>query len=211
MSFIDSLSDDQLDALKEVGNIGSGNAATSLSMLLGCKIDMKIPAIRIVDYNEMMDLVGGAETIIVSVFLRIEGDTPGNMFFVLTPEEASHFVKQMTDRPNFSVLETPCDEMAFSALQEAGNILAGSYLSALSDFIELSIQPSVPILTIDMAGAILAEGLMELSQVSDYAIIIETIIDYHGENKQQIKGHFFLLPDPDSFSKIFNKLGVADQ
>lgn len=211
MPIFDALTDYQLDVLKEVGNIGSGNAATSLSMLLGDKIDMKIPAVRVVDYNEMMDLVGGAETLIAAVFLRIEGDTPGNMFFVLSPEEASNFVKQMTGQSNFSVSEPPHDEMALSALQEAGNILAGSYLSALSDFIELSLQPSVPILTIDMAGAILAEGLMELSQVSDYAIIIETIIDNHSENKQQIKGHFFLLPDPDSFSKIFSKLGVADQ
>ncbi|WP_440895329.1 chemotaxis protein CheC [Amphibacillus sp. Q70] len=211
MSIFDSLTEGQLDVLKEVGNIGSGNAATSLSMLLGHKIDMKIPAVRVVDYNEMMDLVGGPETLIAAVFLRIEGDTPGNMFFVLSPEEASNFVKQMTGQANFSVSEPPHDEMALSALQEAGNILAGSYLSALSDFIELSLQPSVPILTIDMAGAILAEGLMELSQVSDYAIIIETIIDNHSENKQQIKGHFFLLPDPDSFSKIFNKLGVSDQ
>ena len=211
MSIFDQITEYQLDVLKEVGNIGSGNAATSLSMLLGSKIDIKIPAVRLVDYNEMMDLVGGSETLIAAIFLRIEGETPGNMFFVLSSQEATNFVEQMTGQTDFSIENPPHDEMALSALQEAGNILAGSYLTALSDFLKLSLQPSVPILTIDMAGAILTEGLMELSQVSDYAIIIETIIDNHEEVKKQIKGHFFLLPDPDSFLKIFNKLGVQDQ
>ncbi|WP_017471906.1 chemotaxis protein CheC [Amphibacillus jilinensis] len=211
MSFIESLTDYQLDALKEVGNIGSGNAATSLSMLLNHKVDMKVPAVRIVDYNEMMELVGGPDKLIAAVFLRIEGEAPGNMFFVLSPEEAETFVKQMTGSEDFSVQEPPFDEMAMSALQEMGNILAGSYLSALSDFINVLLQPSVPLLTIDMAGAILAEGLLELSQVSDYAIIIDTIIDDHEDENKPIQGHFFLLPDPDSFPKIFNKLGIPDQ
>ncbi|HHU20770.1 MAG TPA: chemotaxis protein CheC [Bacilli bacterium] len=211
MSIFDSLTEYQLDVLKEVGNIGSGNAATSLSMLVGSKIDMRIPTVRLVDYNEMMDLVGGPETLIAAIFLRIEGETPGNMFFVLSSQEASNFVEQMTGQTDFSIEHPPHDEMALSALQEAGNILAGSYLTALSDFLKLSLQPSVPILTIDMAGAILTEGLMELSQISDYAIIIETIIDNHADQTEQIKGHFFLLPDPESFPKIFSKLGVADQ
>lgn len=211
MLHFDSLTESQLDLLKEVGNIGSGNAATSLSMLTGEKIDMKIPTVRIVEYDQMMELVGGPEALIVAVFLRIEGDIPGNMFFVLSMEEAGNFVEQMTGQDDFTVGHPPHDEMALSALEEAGNILAGSYLTALSDFLKLSLQPSVPMLTIDMAAAILTEGLIELSHFTDHAIIIETMIDTHRKNQKQIKGHFFLLPDPDSFQKIFNKLGVADQ
>jgi len=211
MTPFSNLSESQVDLLKEVGNIGSGNAATSLSMLIGDKIDMKIPTVRIVGYDEMMDLVGGPDALITAIFLRIEGDTPGNMFFVLSPEETVNFIEQMTGQEDFSVGQPPYDEMALSALEEAGNILAGSYLSALSDFLKLSVQPSVPVLTIDMAAAILTEGLIEISQFGDYAIIIETVIDNHGKKQKQIKGHFFLLPDPDSFEKIFNKLGVADQ
>ncbi|WP_067838538.1 chemotaxis protein CheC [Amphibacillus sediminis] len=211
MSFIESLTDYQIDTLKEIGNIGAGNAATSLSMLLNRKVDMHVPAVRVVDYNEMMELAGGPETIIAAVFLRIEGDAPGNMFFVLSPEEANGFVKQMTGLTEFSITDAEPNDMALSALQEMGNILAGSYLSALSDFINVLLQPSVPLLTIDMAGAILAEGLLELSQVSDYAIIIETIIDDQEDHNQPIRGHFFLLPDPDSFPKIFNQLGVMDK
>src|SRR5690625_5988510 len=81
MTPFSNLSESQVDLLKEVGNIGSGNAATSLSMLIGDKNDMKIPTVRIVGYDEMMDLVGGPDALITAIFLRIEGDTPGNMFF----------------------------------------------------------------------------------------------------------------------------------
>ncbi|WP_182199178.1 chemotaxis protein CheC [Paraliobacillus salinarum] len=209
MSYIESLNENQLDALKEVGNIGSGNAATSLSTLLHRKVDMKVPAVRVVDFDEMMDLVGGPDTLIVSVFLRINGEAPGNMFFVLSPDEAEAFVKEMTGIDNFSVMQPPFDEMGLSALQEMGNILAGSYLSALSDFIHILLQPSVPLLHIDMAGAILTQGLIELSQESDYAIIIDTFINDVNSEREPIKGHFFLLPDPESFPKIFDQLGVS--
>ena len=208
MSFIESLTEYQLDTLKEVGNIGSGNAATSLSTLLNQKVDMTVPAVRIVDFDQMMDLVGGPDTLIVSVYLRIQGDAPGNMFFVLSPSEAETFVREMTGMDSFTFDNPPFNEMSLSALQELGNILAGSYLSALSDFINVLLQPSVPLLHIDMAGAILTQGLMELSQESDYAIIIDTIINEQGNENDPIKGHFFLLPDPESFPKIFDRLGV---
>ena len=96
-----------------------------------------------------------------------------------------------------------------SCLQELGNILSGSYLSALSDFTNLNIYPSVPSLTIDMVGATLSFGLLELSQVSDYAIVIDTVLEKEGNLFETINGHFFLLPDPNSFDVIFNSLGVA--
>lgn len=211
LAYFESLTQFQLDTLKEVGNIGSGNAATALSKMLNQKIDMYVPSVRVVNYDEMMELVGGPEELITAVFFRIEGEAPGNMFFILSPREANAFVRQLTGIEDFSVTDEDNNEMGLSALQEIGNILAGSYLSALSDFINILMQPSIPILTVDMAGAILAEGLLELSQVSDSAIVIDTMIDDHRDDTDPIKGHFFLLPDPDSFDKIFSKLGVSDQ
>lgn len=211
MASIESLTALQLDVMKEIGNIGSGNAATALSKMLNKKIDMHVPSVRVVDFEEMMNLVGGPEEIIATVYLRIEGEVPGQMFFILSPEEAESFVKQLTGIDDFSVVDHPDNPMALSALQEIGNILAGSYLSALSDFIGGSLQPSIPLLTIDMAGAILAEGLLEISQVSDYAMVIDTLIDDREDDGDPIKGHFFLLPDPDSFDHLFDKLGVNDQ
>ncbi|SFM31889.1 chemotaxis protein CheC [Gracilibacillus orientalis] len=204
---IENLSQHHLDVLKEVGNIGAGNAATALSSLLGKKIDMSVPAIKIVDFNELMAFVGGPEQVIVSVFLRIQGEAPGSMFFVLSPVEARSLVEQLTGTSGDNIEE---NDLAISAISEIGNILSGSYLSALSDFTSINMQPTVPNLTIDMAAAILMQGLLEISQESDYAIIIDTMIEEEEESNESVKGHFFLLPDPDSFDEIFKALGVEE-
>lgn len=209
MVFLDKFSTVHLDVLKEIGNIGAGHAATALSTLLNKKIDMRVPKVRVVSFDEMMDMAGGPENIVASVFLRIEGEAPGSMFFVLSIEQASTFIKQMIGDVNFSFEQPPYNELAMSALQELGNILSGSYLSSLSDFTNLDLYPSVPALSIDMVGAIISFGLIELSQVSDYAIVIDTALDDDDlDVSESVKGHFFLLPDPDSFEIIFRALGV---
>jgi chemotaxis protein CheC len=209
MSFLEKISPIHLDILKEIGNIGAGNAATALSTMLDKKIDMKVPNVRIVSFDEMMELAGGPETIVASVFLRIEGDAPGSMFIVLPPRQATHFIHQMIDEVDFSFERPPFSEIAMSALQELGNILTGSYLSALSDFTGLHLYPSVPALSIDMVGAIISYGLIELSQVSDYAIVIETALSEVELGANSVNGHFFLLPDPESFDIIFASLGAG--
>lgn len=211
MDRLDQLTQIHLDVLKEIGNIGAGNAATALSELLNKKIDMSIPYIKIVDFNELIDLVGGPERLIVAVFLRIQGDAPGSMFFILSPEEADTLAQQLTGDNHFQTTLMEDNPLAYSALSEVGNILSGSYLSSLSDFTTLNLQPTVPTLVIDMAAAILMEGLVEISQESDYAIMIDTMIEEGENGGTQVKGHFFLLPDPESFAKIFRALGVQNQ
>ncbi|QED47564.1 chemotaxis protein CheC [Cytobacillus dafuensis] len=209
MSFIKNISSMHLDILKEIGNIGAGHAATALSKLLNKKIDMKVPDVRVVSFDEMMNMMGGADNVVAGVFLRIEGDAPGSMFFVLPIEQATHFIQEMIGDESFNLELPPYNEIGISAFQELGNILSGSYLSSLSDFTNLSLYPSVPSLSIDMAGAIISYGLIELSQVSDYAIVIDTALnDDEGIDLESVKGHFFLLPDPESFETIFTSLGV---
>lgn len=209
MSYIDKITSIHLDILKEIGNIGAGNAATALSTLLNKKIDMKVPNVRIVSFDEIMELAGGPENVVACVFLRIEGDAPGSMFFVLSLEQAEYFIHQMTGDTCFRFNSSPVSEIAFSALQELGNILSGSYLSSLSDFTNLNLYPSVPALSIEMAGAVISFGLLELSQVSDYAIVIDTALkEDNFEHANSVNGHFFLLPDPTSFQTIFSALGV---
>lgn len=210
MGYINDIDSMKLDVLREIGNIGAGHAATSLSKLLNKKIDMKVPDVQIVTFDEMMEMAGGADNIVAGVFLRIEGDVPGSMFFILPIEQATKFVQDMIGDTsvNFAL---PYDELSISALQELGNILSGSYLSSLSDFTQLSLYPSVPALAIDMVGAIVTYGLVEHSQVSDYAIVINT--ELNGEDiklSDTVNGHFFLLPDPDSFSTLFQSLGVKE-
>lgn len=200
-----------LDILKEIGNIGAGHAATSLSTILNRKINMSVPSVRVVDFNEVMEIIGGPEKVVVSVFLRIEGDATGSMFYLLSPEQANRFVRQLTGEASFSIDQPPYSEISVSAIHELGNILAGSYLTSLSDFTNLMLQSSVPSMAVDMAGSILSFGLIELSQVSDYAIIIDTrLSDDSVHASEDVEGHFLLLPDPDSFPVIFRALGVNE-
>jgi chemotaxis protein CheC len=197
------LADFQMDVLKEVGNIGAGHAATALSTLLDKPIDMLVPKVRMLPFEEICESVGGAETVVLAIFLRVEGDAPGNMFFILNLDAAKNILRDLIglnieDQEEYSELE-------LSALNEIGNILAGSYLSSLADFTNLNMQPTVPALAMDMAGAILSYGLLQFGQMGDQALLIDTKF-LEGEN--EVQGHFFLIPDPESFGKIFSALGV---
>jgi chemotaxis protein CheC len=209
MAFMDQITSLHLDFLKEIGNIGAGHAATALSQLLNKRINMTVPNVEIVSFDEMSELAGGAENVVACVFLRTEGDLPGSMFFILPLDHAAHLIREMTGDPNFSLAMPPYNEFALSALQELGNILCGSYLTALADFTGLSLHPSVPAVGIDMVGAIISFGLLEQSQVSDHVIVIDTALnDVDTPVVKSLRGHFFLLPDPDSFQTLFTILGV---
>lgn len=197
-----------LDILKEIGNIGAAHAATALSNLLNKKIDMHVPKVDMVTFHEMMELAGGAETVVVGVYLRIEGDAEGSMFFILPIEQANRIIRGLLDDNNFDFRGDSVTELGLSAMQEIGNILSGSYLSALSDFTGLKICPTVPGLSIDMFGAIISAGLIEISQVSDEVIVINTSISEEGL-ANETRGRFLLLPDPNSFNSIFEALGVS--
>lgn len=208
MEVIQQIKPFHLDVLKEAGNIGAGNAATSLSQLLNKKIDMKVPSVRIAGFQELQALAGGEETIVAATFLRITGEAPGSMFLILQKEEAEELSYYLTGK-KVDIAKRTFDELAGSALQELGNILAGSYLSALSDFTSINMQPSVPSLAVDMAGAVMGSGLIEISQSGDYAIVIDTIMEEtEGSTSSAVTGQIFLFPDPEAFIKIFEALGV---
>ncbi|MEG0386576.1 MAG: chemotaxis protein CheC, partial [Solibacillus sp.] len=163
-------------------------------------------------FNDMMELAGGSENVVVGIFLRIEGDVEGSMFFILPIEQANRFIRRLIRDDSFDFYAPPVPEIGLSAMQEMGNILSGSYLSALSDFTGLKIYPTVPGLSVDMFGAIISIGLIELSQVSDTVIVINTsIFEEDIIDDEAVRGHFFLLPDPESFETIFKALGVSTE
>nr|WP_019910430.1 chemotaxis protein CheC [Paenibacillus sp. HW567] len=203
MELFKNFKDFKMDVLKEVGNIGAGNAATALSQLLNKPIDMAVPKVQLLSFEEITDKVGGAEELVYAVFLRVEGQAPGNLFFILTPEAAMNLLSRVAGIEPSN--EGELGEMELSALSEIGNILAGSYLSSLADFTSLSMYPTVPALAMDMAGAILSYGLLQFGQMGDDALLIDTTF-LEGQN--EIEGQFFLIPDPESFPKIFKSLGV---
>lgn len=198
-----SLSIIQLDALREIGNIGAGNAATALSQMVNRKIDMTVPQINAVPFNQVADMVGGPEQLVIGLYLRVEGNAPSNILFILPLKSASSLIDMLMGKPLGSTKEF--NELDISALKELGNILAGSYLNALAMFTNLVFAPSVPALAIDMAGAILSTVLIQLGEVGDHALVIETVFF---EDNQEVKGHFFLLPEPGSLDLIMEALGV---
>ncbi|GGG80638.1 chemotaxis protein CheC [Paenibacillus radicis (ex Gao et al. 2016)] len=196
----------ELDVLKEVGNIGAGNAATALSRLLDKPVDMAVPKVSLLPFEEVANRVGGSEQVVIAVFLRVEGEAPGNMFFIIQEQSAKSLLSQLLAlRPEE---QEGYSEMELSALCEIGNILAGSYLSSLADFTHLTMAPSVPSVALDMAGAILSYGLVQYGEMGDSALLIETTFL---EDRQELEGHFFLIPDPESFNKIFKALGVTTE
>lgn len=203
MNLFNSNADFKMDVLREVGNIGAGNAATALSLLLDKPVDMAVPTVSLLPFEEIAEKVGGSEAVVIAIFLRVEGDAPGNMFFIINREPARRILQGLL---GFEAAENDLySELELSALSEIGNILAGSYLSSLADFTGLRMSPTVPSLSVDMAGAILSYGLLQFGTMGDDALLIDTTFL---EGQQEAEGHFFLIPDPESFDKLFRALGV---
>ncbi|MFD0711294.1 chemotaxis protein CheC [Paenibacillus sp. GCM10027626] len=196
----------KLDVLKEVGNIGAGNAATALSRLLDKPVDMKVPSVNIMPFEQIADKVGGFEQVVAAIYMRVEGEAPGNMFFLIQQEAVKKLLGSLLAADAGERI--PYTEMENSALAEIGNILGGSYLSSLADFTRLAMLPTVPATAVDMAGAILSYGLVQSGEMGDSALLIDTTFL---EGRESFAGHFFFIPDPESFDTIFNALGVASE
>lgn len=191
------------DVLKEIGNIGAGNAATSLATMLGAKVDMKVPRVELLDFNQIGDAIGGEEQIMAGVYLVINGDISGSIMFLLEEESAHVLVsKLMMGMPRAQ--EVGFSEMEMSALQEVGNIITGAYLNSLSSLTGLTITESIPDLTVDMAGAILSVPATEFGLLGDKLLMIETSFTDDAE----LNGYFILVPDLPSYGKLLRALGV---
>jgi chemotaxis protein CheC len=191
----------QLDALREVGNIGAGNAATALSQLINKKVDMTVPSINIIPFDEIFSRIGGEE-VVVGVIVRVLGDTPGNILFIFEQETAVNIIELLTGQR-----EEIISELGNSVLCEVGNIISGSYMNAIAKFTNLVILPSVPAVANDMLGAILSTTFIESGQFDDQVLDIET--NFLNEDSTRVNGHFYYVPMPGSLEKILSTLGVG--
>ncbi|TCT15078.1 chemotaxis protein CheC [Natranaerovirga pectinivora] len=197
------LNEIHIDMLKEIGNIGAGNATTALSQLINKKIDMGVPKVNILEFKDLSEILGGAENPVVGILLNVEGQINGMMMFVLQQSSAHNLVNLLMGRDLDDFTEFT--EMDLSALNEIGNIIAGAYLSSLSSLTELKIIASVPYMAMDMAGAILSVPAIEFGKVGDKALLIQT--DF-GKGKEEVKGYFILIPEMESYNIILNTLGI---
>lgn len=192
-----------LDILKELGNIGAGNATSAIANMLGIKIDMNVPNIRLMEVSQLGMAVGEEDQTIVGIFLEVENDIDGSMMFLLDLPSARYLVNKLMMQD--VVDDAPFGEMELSALKEIGNIIAGSYLSALSSLTNLVIVPSVPYIAVDMAASILSVPAIEFGQYGDNALLIQTEICAD----VAINGYFILMPEQDSYEKILTSLGIS--
>ncbi len=203
---IEQLNSMQLDVLKEMGNIGAGNAVTALSKMLNKKVDMSVPKAQILEFKFVADLLGGADNLVIGILFDMTGDLSGSIMFILEQKYAHVLVNMLMGKEIDDI--TGFSEMAISALKEIGNILVGSYVSSLSTLTNLKLTPSIPDLTIDMAGAILSVPAIEFGKVGDTVLFIETeFLD----DQYAVVGNFFLVPDIASYDILLRALGVMDE
>lgn len=200
---IDNINSILLDVLKEIGNIGSGNAATALASMIDKKVDMDVPQVKILEFSDVTDVLGGPEIPVAGIYFELSGDIEGNIMFVLNVESAKNLVSMLFNRPN---VNDSLEDMDMSALSEVGNILAASYINSLSTLTGMTLKISIPSISIDMAGAILSVPAIEFGQLGDRILFIETQFE---EDNKRVAGDLFLIPKMDSFSKMLKKLGVS--
>lgn len=199
---LEQVTENYYDVLKELGNIGAGNAMTALSQMLQCKVDMKVPQVRLLDFSAVGDMMGGEEQIMVGVFLGVEGDITGSMMFMVEDESARHLIQKIT--MGMLPAGSEFEEMGLSAMKEVGNIITGAYLNSLSTLTNLKIFPTPPALTVDMAGAILSVPAIQFGIFGDKILLIQS--QFYDE--VELDGYFILIPDLESYAKILTALGL---
>ena len=197
----DNISGLQYDVLKEIGNIGAGNATTALSTLINARVGMKVPKVQLVEIKDLTSIIGDEETEMVAIMVMLHGDVEGFMMFLLKFDVAKQLVEmlmgQKSETEEFS-------EMELSAVQEIGNIITGAYLTSLSDLTKLTISESVPYIQTDMIGAIMSVPAIEFGKIGDKILLIETEF----EHNIAINGYYILVPEISSYEKILKALGV---
>lgn len=197
------LSPVEIDCLKEIGNIGSGSAACSLSQMLGKSIDMNVPDVKVMEYQQVIDEMGGPEKIITGILIRLCGDISGMIMFLLEDSFAKVVLGTFLGAEQVNVIHL--DETELSAIKEMGNIMGGSYLQAISQLTGLTIDMSVPSMTVDMLGAIMSVPIIEFSEVGDRVLFINDGFVIDGVD---IKSNIILIPEMESLDKLMRKLGV---
>lgn len=197
------LNEMHIDTLREIGNIGAGNAATSLASMLSKKIDMGVSEVKILTYEDAVELMGGPETVVTGILVKLNEEIDGIIMFLLKKEFAHLVLNALmgTDLKNYEEIT----EMDISALSEIGNIMVASYINSIASLSGLKIGISVPSVTVDMAGAILSVCAVQFAEVADKVIFIKE--KFFSED-EEIQSQMLLMPSMDSLNLLLGKLGI---
>lgn len=206
MDEIRSLSARQLDALREVANIGAGHAATALSQMTGQTIMISVPRLVVSAVSEIPNHIAAREEPVAAVLLRMLGDLTGLTLLVLPHATALRVAELMSRKPEGTY--TRLGEYEQSAIKEAGNILSSAYLNALAEFMGMILLPSPPVLAVDMSDAVLTTTYLESTRDADLVFVVESEF-YLTEINEQLRGFFFLLPDTASLDQILKAVRLG--
>lgn len=200
---IAKLTELQLDAVREIGSIGAGHAATALSQLTGKQIDISVPSLEIVSCTEVPQVFGGPERLVGAVYARILGDISGNMLFMVGRESSLALVDLMHGRVAGTARTFGHEEER--QVTHTASILIAAYIAAIARLTDMDILPSSPLFALDMAGAILQVAALEASLSSEQAILVRTRFS---DEETSVDGALFFLPDPAGLEVILGRLGV---
>ena len=196
----------EIDTLREIGSIGTGNAATALSQMLGKEVRITLPEVRIMGYNEAIEWIGGPEAVTAGVLVKMSGDMGGIMLSVQKLELVIIILETMLGKGIQSYEELA--ELEQSALIEIGNIMISAFVTALSGLAGINVNLTVPAFTVDMQGAILAVPMAEYGGMSDYLMTIGGNFVCDGK---EVPSHLMLSPDLRSLNFLLRKLGVSNE
>jgi len=197
------MNDMHIDVLREIANIGSGNAASSLSRMIGHKVDIAIPDIGIKGFNEAYEVLGGAETVMVGTLLMLSAGINGMMMFLMPIDVVCDLVNMLmfTDIKSHEEI----DEMGYSVINEVSNIMSASFVSALADMTDLTIDISPPEAALDMLGSIMSVPSIYFAKMSDTLLLIQNELEIEGK---KTSASVLLLPDMPSLEKLITSLGI---
>ena len=191
------------DILKEIGSIGGGNAATALSSMLNAKVNMSLPKVEILDFNEALVNVGDPEEVVAAILVEMSGELSGIMLFILTKEFSDEILFRMLGKTEANFFELA--EIDSSVLMEIGNIVISSYITAMASLVNMSVELSVPQLAVNMLGGIMSVPIAMMGQHSDRIMMITGQFKIDGK---ALNSNMLLLPDVESLNVLMKKLGV---
>jgi chemotaxis protein CheC len=203
---IRSFSPLQLDALREVANIGAGHAATALSHMTGSTIMISVPQLHVTRLEHVPPQFTEEEEPVAAVALDMLGDLTGRTLLVFPKPTVMRMAELMLRRPAGS--SVALGELERSAIKEAGNILSGAYLNALADFMGMVLLPSPPTLVVDMSTSVLTRACLGQADDVEYVFVVETEF-YMQDIAERLRGFFLLLPDPASLHVVLRAVRLA--
>lgn len=200
-----SLNSIQLDILREITNIGAGNAATALADILADRVVMSVPDLQITDIGDIAGVLGGPENEVVCVLLSVTNDMQGVLMFILEKQLTHKLMGLLLNKEINSW--TQIDEMDISMLKEIGNIIAGAYVGSLATMTDLDIRISPPEIAIDMVGAILNYPATIFGTIGDKVLFVKEDFD---NGAQRVSCHLLIIPLPESLQMLLQRLGAVN-